>query len=150
MTEPVPGDGASESVDTDWLLLFAAWLLATLSSLGSLFFSEVMELPPCSLCWYQRICLFPLVVLLARGLFPLDRGVVRYAAPLAAIGWLVAAYHNLLYVGIIPESMAPCSMGISCTETTLEILGLSIPALALLSFTVLLGLLFTLYRRNHT
>src|SRR5690606_6184757 len=47
-----------------WLLVFACWLLATVSALGALFFSEVMELPPFTLCWYQRIFMFPLVILL--------------------------------------------------------------------------------------
>jgi disulfide bond formation protein DsbB len=70
--------------DPDWTLLFLAWLIATASTLGSLFFSYVMELPPCVLCWYQRICLFPLVIIIARGLFPLDRQVIRYALPLTA------------------------------------------------------------------
>ena len=147
-----PGGGPdAAAVDTDWLLLFGAWLVATVSALGSLFFSEVMEFAPCILCWYQRICLFPLVLLLARGLFPFDRGVVRYAAPLAAAGWLLATYHNLLYTGVIPAQMTPCAQGVSCTEDHIQWLGfLSIPALAWIAFTALLGLLFLLHRRNHT
>ena len=63
---------APDRLDTGWLLLFAAWLLVTAASLGSLFFSEIMELPPCSLCWYQRVFMFPLVLVLFMGLFPFD------------------------------------------------------------------------------
>ena len=141
---PVSGES-----DPDWILLFLAWLIATVSTLGSLFFSNVMEFAPCVLCWYQRICLFPLVILLARGLFPLDRQVVRYALPLTAVGWLLAAYHNLLYAGVIPASMQPCSKGVSCTEEYIELFGLlSIPLLALLSFTALMGILITLKKRS--
>jgi disulfide bond formation protein DsbB len=62
-----------------WMLVFAGWIVATASVLGALFFSEVMALPPCVLCWYQRICMFPLVILLPLGLFPFDPKVVRYA-----------------------------------------------------------------------
>ena len=141
----------ADQLDPDWSLLFAAWLLATLSTAGSLFFSYVMEFAPCVLCWYQRICLFPLVVILARGLFPFDRGVVKYALPLAVLGWIVAAYHNLIYAGIVPENLQPCSKGVSCTEEYIELFGvLSIPMMALLGFTVLVGMLFALHRRGRS
>ena len=136
-------------LDPDWTLLFLAWLIACVSTLGSLFFSNVMEFAPCVLCWYQRICLFPLVIILAGGLFPLDHGVVKYALPLTALGWLLAAYHCLLYTELIPASMEPCAKGVSCTEEYLELFGfLSIPLLSLISFTTLLFILITLRRRS--
>jgi len=139
----------NERLDSDWLLLFAAWLLASVATSGSLFFSYVMDFAPCVLCWYQRICLFPLVVVLARGLFPFDRGVVKYALPLASLGWLVAAYHNLIQAGIVPESLQPCATGVSCTEKYVNLFGvLSIPALSLLAFTALAGILIALDRRS--
>jgi disulfide bond formation protein DsbB len=108
-----------------------------------------MEFAPCVLCWYQRIFLFPLVLVLATGLFPFDRRVVKYALPLAIAGWLTAAYHNLLYSGIIPESIQPCSQGVSCTEEYISLFGfLSIPMLSLLSFTAITVLLIILKRRT--
>jgi disulfide bond formation protein DsbB len=135
--------------NTGWNILFLCWLVVSVSVLGSLFFSYVMEFPPCVLCWYQRIFLFPLVLILAVGLFPLDKKVVKYALPLAVAGWLTAAYHNLLYVGIIPESIQPCSKGVSCTEEYINLLGfLSIPMLSLLSFTTIIALLIIFYRRT--
>ncbi len=135
--------------DPDWTLLFLAWLIAIISTLGSLFFSHVMEFAPCVLCWYQRICLFPLVIILARGLFPPDRQVVKYALPLAAVGWLLAAYHCLLHTGWIPADMQPCAKGVSCTEEYIELFGfLSIPLLSLISFTALTSILIVLRRRN--
>ena len=110
--------------------------------LGSLFFSEVMEIPPCVLCWYQRIFMYPLVVILLVGLFPLDTRVIRYALPLSAIGWGFAAYHQLVYSGFIPESMQPCSQGVSCSEINLELFGfITIPMMSLLSFTAIIVLL---------
>jgi len=136
-------------LDTDWALLFGAWIIAFASTLGSLFFSDIMDFAPCVLCWYQRVCMFPLVIILARGLFPLDRGVVKYALPLAGVGWLLAAYHNLLHSGWIPADMQPCAKGVSCTEEYLELFGLlSIPALALISFTTQMSILIFLKRRD--
>jgi len=135
--------------DTNWNILFLCWLLVSVSALGSLFFSYVMEFAPCVLCWYQRIFLFPLVIILAIGLFPFDKKVVKYALPIAIAGWLTAAYHNLLYAGIIPESIQPCSQGVSCTEEYINLFGfLSIPMLSLLSFSAIVTLLIILYRRT--
>ena len=134
---------------SSWNILFLCWLVASVSAMGSLFFSYVMEFAPCVLCWYQRIFLFPLVIILVVGLFPFDKSIVKYALPLAITGWLTAAYHNLLYAGIIPESIQPCSQGVSCTEEYIKLFGfLSIPMLSLLSFTTIITLLIILYRRT--
>jgi disulfide bond formation protein DsbB len=133
---------------SNWTLLFLCWLLVSVSTMGSVFFSSVMGFAPCVLCWYQRICLFPLVIILAVGLFPFDKSVVKYALPLAIAGWLTALYHTLLYAGIIPESIQPCTQGVSCTEEYIDLFGfLSIPMLSLLSFSTIISLLITLNRR---
>ena len=133
---------------SSWNILFLCWLVVTVSAMGSLFFSYVMGFAPCVLCWYQRIFLFPLVIILAVGLFPFDKYVVKYALPLAIAGWLTALYHNLLYAGIIPESIQPCSQGVSCTEEYIDLFGfLSIPMLSLLSFSTIIVLLIILNRR---
>ena len=100
-----------------WWLIFGAWLVASTSTLGALFFGEVMNLPTCVLCWYQRIFMFPLVLILPIGMFPFDRKVVRYALPLAALGWLFAAFHVLLVAGVIPESVTPCTQGVPVLGT---------------------------------
>ena len=136
------------SPNREWMLLFICWLVAAGATIGSLFFSSVMEFAPCVLCWYQRIFLFPLVLLLAVGLFPFDRAAVKYALPLAMAGWLTAFYHNLLYAGIVPEKIQPCSQGVSCTEEYIKLFGvLHIPMLSLLSFTIIIIILFILKRR---
>ena len=140
---------SDSEIDSNWIILFACWLVAGVATAGSLFFSHVMGFAPCVLCWYQRICLFPLVVILAAGLFPFDRSVVRYALPLATAGWLTAVYHNLVHVGILPESVAPCSQGVSCTEEYIDLFGfLSIPMLSLLAFSAIVALLVVTHRRS--
>ena len=132
-----------------WALIFAAWLLASISTLGALFFGEVMRLPPCVLCWYQRIFMFPLVVILPIGLFPLDRQVVRYALPLASLGWLFAVFHVLLVAGLIPESIKPCTQGVPCSEKLIEWFGfVTIPLLAAMAFSTIITLLVLTFFRS--
>lgn len=133
--------------DSSWAVVFVCWLLVTGATLGSLFFSEVMELPPCSLCWVQRVFMFPLALILLIGLFPFDGSVVRYALPMALCGVVVALYHMLLQFGIIPESAAPCRQGVSCSDVSFALFGfVSIPMLSLVIFSVVAGLLFSLKR----
>ena len=134
--------------NTNWTIIFICWLIAAISSLGSLFFSEVMEFAPCNLCWYQRIFMFPLILVFLSGLFPLDKNVYRYAFPIAMVGWAVALYHFLVYSGYIPERLQPCAEGVSCTETYIDLFGfLTIPMLSLLSFTAIIILLLIYKRR---
>jgi disulfide bond formation protein DsbB len=120
-----------------WELLFAAWVVALFATLGVLFIGEIMGQAPCTLCWYQRTFMFPLPILLAIACYRSDVGVWRYALPLGTAGWLVAAYHSLLYLDIIPEVIAPCSdAGPSCTGADMTILGgIPIPLLSLAAFT---------------
>ena len=141
---------SSSSDQMAWWLLFSCWMLAAIATMGSLFFSEVMEIQPCVLCWYQRIFMYPLVVIFLVGMFPLDGKVVRYALPLAVIGWGTSVYHYLLYSGYIPENMQPCSEGVSCTEVNLELLGfITIPMLSILSYTAIIALLLIFIKRTN-
>ena len=134
-----------------WTLLFAAWVVVASATLGSLFFSEVMRVPVCVLCWYQRIAMYPLVLILAIGLFPYDPKVVRYAGALAGVGWLSAMFHVLLVAGIIPEGVQPCVQGIPCSETHISLLGfLNIPVMSLSTFTLIGVLLFYAHRMESS
>jgi len=141
---------SDQAAKTNWTLLFMGWLLVSVSTTISLFFSSVLEYEPCVLCWYQRICLFPMVFILAAGLFPnFDKSVIKYALPLSIAGGLTAFYHSLLYAGIIPESIQPCSQGVSCTEKYFELFGfVSIPMLSFIAFSTLVALLLILKRRT--
>jgi disulfide bond formation protein DsbB len=134
---------------TDWLLIFSCWLIATISTIGSLFFSEIMELTPCVLCWYQRIFMFPLPIILFIGLFPVDKQVIRYAMPVAIIGLLFTVYHCLLFFSVIPESLQPCSQGVSCKDANMVLFDfLPIPLLSLASFLAITLLLLIIRART--
>jgi disulfide bond formation protein DsbB len=137
------------SLQPEWNLIFAGWLVAVSATLGSLFLSEIMAMQPCVLCWYQRIFMYPLAVILLFALFPLDLRVIRYALPLAVIGCGFAVYHYLIYSGYIPESLQPCSKdGPSCSEVNLELFGfITIPMMSILAFTLLIVLLLIVRKR---
>lgn len=92
---------------------------------------------PCVLCWYQRIAMFPLVPILAIGLWRQDAGARLYALPLVLAGLAIALWHSGLYAGLIPESVSPCTKdGPSCSDRgQMAILGLPIPYLSLGAFT---------------
>jgi disulfide bond formation protein DsbB len=127
---------------TAWKLVFAAWIIAASAMLGALFFGEVMQLPPCLLCWYQRIFMFPLALILPRGLAPFDPRIIRYALPLAVIGWGIAVFHQLLVAGWVPRDFEPCARGVPCSKTVIELFGfLTIPWLSILAFSAIIVLL---------
>jgi len=139
---------SAQTSGLNWNIIFLCWLIAAVSTLGSLFFSEIMLFAPCSLCWWQRIFMFPLAILLLVGLFPFDKNIIRYALPFAAGGWLVALFHTLLYSGVIPESLEPCTQGVSCKEVYIDLLGfITIPVLSLMAFSAIIALLIILRRR---
>ena len=110
--------------------------------LGSLYFSNVLGFPPCVLCWYQRIAMYPLVAILGIGLLIRDAKAYLYALPLALTGLGIAVYHNLLYYEILPESIKPCMLGVSCTTRFIEWFGfVTIPLLSLAAFLLVTGAL---------
>lgn len=119
-------------------LLYIAWIQSLLATLGSLYFSEIAKFPPCVLCWYQRIVMYPLVWIIAFGIVKKDKNMPLYALPLSIIGFLIASFHVLLYYKIIPEASAPCIQGISCTTKYIEFFGfITIPFLSWLGFALI-------------
>lgn len=117
--------------------LASAWVLAFGASLAVLFIGEIMGQAPCLLCWYQRAAMFPLAIILGVALWRGDVGVWRYGLPIAGAGLLVAAYHTLVYYGVVPEGIVPCGDGPSCTDAEMTVLGLAIPVLSAASFLTL-------------
>lgn len=137
-----------------WLLIFICWLIAMAALFGSLFFSEVMGLKPCVLCWWQRVFIYPLAVLFLVAMLThgqkVDRAVVRYTLPLAVIGLGFAVYHYLVYSGFIPESLQPCSKDLSCAEINLELMGfVTIPMLSIVAYSAIITLLLVFRKRFY-
>lgn len=130
---------------TKWnnILPYIAWFIALVAMAGSLFFSEVMDLPPCVLCWYQRIATYPLVLIIGTGIILRDRRMKIYALPLCLAGLAISIYHNLLYYGFIPEAITPCTEGVPCNAVQIEWLGfITIPLMGLGAFVTMAICLF--------
>lgn len=112
----------------EWLAL--GTLVAVVATTGSLYFSEVLGLVPCELCWYQRIFMYPLVPVLGLAVIEDRPGVYRTVLALSVPGAGVATYHS----AIQRLGEGSCSIGTGCTTIQYELLGLSIPNMALIAF----------------
>ncbi|EEM86544.1 disulfide bond formation protein B [Bacillus thuringiensis serovar vazensis] len=119
-----------------------AWTIATSAMLISLIFSEWMKLPPCDLCWYQRMAMYPLVLILGIGMYRKDTNVSTYAFPFACIGLMLSVYQ--ITIQAFPTSeMKICSVSVSCTEDYLNLFGfISIPMLSFVGFLAIIILLY--------
>ncbi len=123
------------------LAITGAWGVATLAMAGSLYFSEIAHYTPCTLCWHQRIAMYPLVAILGIAAWKRDVGIRLYAIPLAAIGAGISTYHYLLEW--FPQIDAgACTVGIPCSQVWFREFGfVSLPFLALTAFLLVITLL---------
>jgi disulfide bond formation protein DsbB len=118
-------------------LLLAQFAVSVASIFGSLFFSEVMKYPPCNLCWYQRIFIYPVALIVVSGVFLESKDTNRFLTPFVFIGLLFAVYHNLVYYKFI-QILVPCTETAPCTAQQLNFLGfITIPLLSLGAFVTL-------------
>ena len=119
--------------------LYITFSIAFAGIIGSLTFSELLGYPPCVLCWWQRICLYPLAIISLVGILRKDGHTLYYLYPLAGIGALIALYHNLLTWGVVSEALAPCTAGVSCITQPFALFGfITIPFLSLVAFCVII------------
>jgi disulfide bond formation protein DsbB len=131
--------------------LFLAWLVALVSTLGALFIGEVLGQTPCLLCWYQRIAMFPLALILGLACLRGETAIARYALALAATGVLLAGWHVAVYTGLLPTEIEPCGAGPSCRSADMTIFGfLPLPFLSLGAFAAIGALLLLVQRRQST
>ena len=135
-----------ERAVSDRHLLAAGTLVVLVASAGSLFFSEVWGLQPCSLCWYQRIATFPLVVVLGVAAWEHRPGIYRTALPLSVAGVAVGAYHSWLQA----TAGGACTLGGGCAtvEFRLQPVGLTLPNLGLLAMLSVTALLVAVWWRQ--
>jgi disulfide bond formation protein DsbB len=126
------------------------FLVALIGALASLYFSEVMGLPPCNLCWYQRTLFYPIVFVLATAIWTNDRKYQKYVLPMASVGLAISFYHNLLYYGIVSSALIPCTKEVSCSSRQLELLGfITIPLLSFVGFLTMTVLVLADSTKNH-
>lgn len=133
-----PAPARASVLRPSWLHL--AWVQAVVAMGGSLYFSEYMLFPPCALCWYQRIAMYPLVAVLGVALLRGDgRGARAYGLPLSIIGWLIALYHCAMTYGVIAETQCSATEAVSCTIRWINWYGfITIPLLAFVAFSVII------------
>jgi disulfide bond formation protein DsbB len=130
--------------------LFQAWVVATVCTLGSLYFSEIAHFEPCELCWYQRIAMYPLPVILGIALLRRDLGVRYYALALASIGALISIYHYQLerFPG---QGSVACEVNNPCTVVWVwRFHFVSIPWMALSGFAFIITALLIVGRSDPT
>jgi disulfide bond formation protein DsbB len=119
-----------------------AFVVALVATLGSLYLSEVAHFVPCRLCWYQRIAMYPLPVILGIAWWRRDHRVRWYAVPLALIGLCISTYHVLLERVPSLEGSGVCEVSNPCTLRWVERFGfVTIPVMALCAFALISGLL---------
>ena len=146
------GAGAPGATSLRRLLLargqWMAFAVAAVATAGSLYYSEVADFVPCLFCWYQRIAMYPLAIILGIGAYTRDRGVAKYAIPLAVIGLALSTYHYQLEV--FPEQATACSPDVPCNVRVMEEFGfVSIPLMAGLGFLSVLLLHAAMWRARR-
>lgn len=116
------------------------FLVSAFGTLTSLYFSEFMNLPPCDLCWYQRIFFYPILIISFISITVKDKTQrpFQYIFPLAVIGFPISIYHHLLKVtDLFPKETPFCNEAGACSEVEWELItgsGITIPFLCALGF----------------
>ncbi len=122
--------------------MLLAMIVALVATLGSLTYSDVLGYEPCTLCWYQRIFMYPLVFLLGMAIWRNDRTFAPYAIMMSVVGGIIALYHYIVQLGFAP---APCSVSgysVSCAKVFVLRFGyITIPVMALSAFALIVFLL---------
>lgn len=122
--------------------LLLAWLTSVAGTAGALVAQYAFNMQPCMLCWYQRVCLFPLVVILAVATYREDRGVRLYTAPISIVGGAFAILHYLEQKVPAMANLTGCSIGVPCSGQYINWLGfITFPLLSLLAFVAITVLL---------
>ncbi|WP_421102274.1 disulfide oxidoreductase, partial [Sporosarcina psychrophila] len=124
-------------------LLYVAWIVSLVAMFGSLYFSEIKGFIPCELCWYQRIFMYPLALILGIGTFQNDSSVKKFVLPLALVGGSISLMHYLEQK--IPGfgGIKPCVSGVPCSSEYINWFGfITIPFLALVAFVIIACCMF--------
>lgn len=129
--------------------LYLAWVVAIAATLGSLYFSDIRNFIPCTLCWYQRILMYPLILILGIATFQNDVKVKKYALPMSIIGGCISLFHYLEQMVPGFAQIKPCAQGVPCSAKYINWFGfVTIPFLALTAFTMITVLLILVHKKN--
>ncbi|MFC4306632.1 disulfide oxidoreductase [Cohnella boryungensis] len=124
-------------------LLYFAWIVSIVATLGSLYFSEVRAYIPCELCWFQRIFMYPLSILLGIAAYHSEASMKKYILPLSIVGGSISLYHYMLQKVPGFEGIKPCTNGVPCNLDYINWLGfITIPFLALIAFLLITIMMF--------
>jgi len=127
--------------------IWLAWIVALTATVGSLIYSEVIHFEPCRLCWFQRIAMYPMAVVLLVGAIRREYQVKYYALPLSVAGLAISIYHYLMEV--FPSLEGGSCGVVSCSARLVEIFGfISIPFMAGAGFMVITVLLSFYVNKN--
>ncbi len=121
-----------------------AFIVALIATSGSLFYSEIAKFTPCILCWYQRILMYPQVILFFIALWKNEKNTVDYHLALSIIGGIIALYHYLLQIGVIPKFINCSTIGysIDCAEKfTMNFGYITIPLMSFTAFALIVILM---------
>ena len=130
-------------------ILFIAWAVSIIATFGSLYFSEIRQYEPCTLCWYQRIIMYPFTVILGIAVIKKDFQISFYSMILSAIGILTSAYHYALQKLSFLADTAPSCGRVPCTGQYINWLGfISIPFLALIAFIIIFVCSYILWKNS--
>jgi disulfide bond formation protein DsbB len=124
--------------------IWLAFAVALFTTLGSLYLSEIAHYHPCPLCWYQRICMYPLFLALGIAGLRRDREIYWYVLGPAIIGAGFAIYHTQLQA--FPDQAGPfCKIGDPCTVRYVWEFGfVSIPFMSLAAFSFIITMMLVL------
>lgn len=123
--------------------LFLPWLLVLIATVASLYFSEVTHIQPCTLCWYQRIVIFPLAIILGIAAFRGAYRIILYVLPLTLIGFGIALYQVVMIKFFSASNQCP-----ECTLKAVSDHPIAFPLLALIAFLILNILLIWIYFKH--
>lgn len=118
-------------------LLFS-WVVAIFSTMGSLFFSEVLHYVPCELCWCQRILMYPMIIILGMAIYEQNNKIYLYILPSSIVGLVISGYHYCLQKISSLQQFEICTTGVPCSGEYINWLGfITIPLLAFVAFLLI-------------
>lgn len=118
--------------------IYFAWIVSLIATFGSLYFSEILGFIPCTLCWYQRIMMYPLIIVLGIASYRNQSDIIPYVLPLSILGGLISLWHYAQQKIPFLGQVIQCKVGVPCNASYINWLGfVTIPLLAFIAFALI-------------